>query len=667
LARRSRRQLARLALVAVAAVATQARAFDTKGHAVIEALAYRTLVEGHGMPARPEVLRDLINDGALDAPFCFGRADEECHDARGDNPLLFWPQPESDRPDLFFRRQFSDAGQCFHYMGTLRDAVSDPLPGTSIPRALAMGAIVRCNDLLGLLLRQVVVVGGPAPRRNGFGIYELMHAIEDSFSGAHAERTEDAIAYLRVWKPIERLAGLPTERARTIPPGAYHRWSDHRDKTYVLEGAPRRCEELTDQPYEVPYACLSPEGDRARQAIVELLVLVRELRLAQLAASERDTHPERSPQWRAYQARWFSPVHPCEGEQCAVRQPAETTPGRYAFLGLDLRVVTPWTYEAIARGSVLRFSEELNPFVYALRGSLGYQYRKAGGSAGIVGLGLDLVLPVGLKSAVGLTPAELRVVYGSSGGDFELLTRLLQFQYELGGGTMLSLEGPLAVNWVQPGVHWSVGIGFTYGLSSPRAVTGDTLIARGERPERRDDAWVPPPAPYDQLHGRKTTTGLLVGISPTTGPAMAIDGRTYGLGMVGAELTWDSDRWGRRHPLTPAVLLAGGVRRTSGESAYFTGNLALGVRWYCLGPLGVSLTPVRVEGGPKIRGGGEPDVTTGAHGTAGSEYYLLAGSRAGLVARFGVIDLLIDTPTIAWSSHPFGTKEILSFTIGARL
>jgi hypothetical protein len=100
--------LAPFVVVVTAAAVGSAHAFDTKGHAVIEALAYRTLVEGHGAPARHEVLRDLINDGALGTPWCFGRGNPltgECKDAWSDNPLLFWPEPESDRPDLFFRRQ----------------------------------------------------------------------------------------------------------------------------------------------------------------------------------------------------------------------------------------------------------------------------------------------------------------------------------------------------------------------------------------------------------------------------------------------------------------------------------------------------------------------------------------------------------------------------------
>ena len=130
-----------LATLATAGVAGPALAFDSKGHSVIEALSYRTLVEGYGgQPPRPDVLRDLINDGALDAPWCFGMGDRppgECLDAPAENPLLWWPQPEADRPDAFFRRQFSDAGQCFHYMGTITDGLADPIPGTSVSASTA--------------------------------------------------------------------------------------------------------------------------------------------------------------------------------------------------------------------------------------------------------------------------------------------------------------------------------------------------------------------------------------------------------------------------------------------------------------------------------------------------------------------------------------------------
>jgi hypothetical protein len=663
-----------LAVIAAAAAARPALAFDSKGHSVIEALSYRTLVEGHaGQPSRPDVLRDLIDDGALATPWCFGQGDDpsaECLAAPARNPLLCWPEPKSDRPDAFFRRQFSDSGQCFHYMGTLTDALGDPIPGTAIPRPLATGAVVRCNDLLDTLLRQVVVDGGPGTRESGFGLYELMHAVEDSFSYAHAERTPggERVDYLRVWKPIETIAAIPTERARKIPAGVYHLWDDHRDATYVVEGGLAACEKRTDHPYDVPYACLSDEGERARQAVVELLVLVRDLRLAQRAAPPgTDTRPEASPGWQAYRAKWFTPVHPCEGVECDVREPPEPATGSYALLGVNTRFVSPGTFEATVRGSVLRYAEELNPFQAVLSASLGYQYQTQGESAGLVGLGVGLALPLGFRSDLGLTAAEMRVVFGGSGGRFELLTRLLRFAHALGGRWVLSVEAPLVVNWVQPAAHWSVGIGLSYGLTTPQVVGGSTLLHHDDEAPREDPDWVPPPAPYGRLQGRRTTVGILAGITAVSTPAVTVEGRSYGLGMLGVELVWDQDAWGGHHAFTPAVSLSAGIRNTMGDSSYLTATAGLGVRWYFLGPLGVSVTAVRVESGPKIRGKGEVDTSTGVHGSPGNEYYLLAGSRAGLALRLGIIELLVDSPTVAWAPEPFGAGEILSFTLGIRI
>ena len=132
---RRARLAAAAALVALAALEVPALAFDSKGHNVIEATAYRTLVEGHGgLPPRPDVLRDLINDGALDAPWCFGRGDSppaDCRDAPAENPLLCWPQPETDRPDAFFRRQFSDSGTVLPLHGN-----ADGQPLGAAPRHL---------------------------------------------------------------------------------------------------------------------------------------------------------------------------------------------------------------------------------------------------------------------------------------------------------------------------------------------------------------------------------------------------------------------------------------------------------------------------------------------------------------------------------------------------
>jgi hypothetical protein len=665
-----------VALAAALVVAAPASAFDSKGHVVVEALAYRTLVEGHdGQPPRPEVLRDLINDGALDQPFCFGRGDsppKECADAPASNPLLDWPQPLTDRPDAAFRRQFSDVGQCFHYMATLDDAQTDALPGTAVPRALATRAVVRCNDLLDGLLRQVVVVGGPATRRSSHGLYEFMHAVGDSFSGSHTERTADGrVGYLRVWKPIERLVKLPTERSARIPDAAYHKWDDHRDKTYVVEGGEARCEKRTDHPYDVPYECLSPEGDRARRALAELLALARELRVAQLAAPKgTDTAPERSDAWRAYKTEWFTPAHPCEGDECAEKEQPDPPPGRYAFFGLD----TSWNptrdfVDVAARGTMLKYSEDLNPFLYALNASVGYRkYTDGGGGAGLVGFGFDLVLPVGLRAMVGFTPLGLRVTYGGDRAGPELVSRLLHFNLKLKEGLFLSVDAPMEVNWLKPRVEWTFAAGLTYAPPSSRlSKDNGLLLRRSPPPTRQDDAWVPPPAPYGHIEGRRGSWYVVSGVTVAETPENAVEGRHYGLGLLGGEIAWDRNRWGGRFEWVPAVSLTIGNRVTSGDSKYLTGTFAASVRWYALKVLGLSLTPVRFEYGPKVRGESEVDTSPGVRGDAGSQYYFTAGTRLGFVLNAGIVDLLLEGPTLAWDSSPVAAKEILSIRLGIRV
>ena len=85
-------------------------------------------------------------------------------------------------------------------MGMQGDEDSPPLKGQHVPRALATTAVVRCNNMLDDILRQVVIVGGVATRESGFGLYELMHAVTDSFSYAHTERKAGThrIDFLRV-------------------------------------------------------------------------------------------------------------------------------------------------------------------------------------------------------------------------------------------------------------------------------------------------------------------------------------------------------------------------------------------------------------------------------------------------------------------------------------
>ncbi|HET7453205.1 MAG TPA: hypothetical protein VFL12_10715, partial [Thermoanaerobaculia bacterium] len=218
-----------------------------------------------------------------------------------------------------------------------------------------------------------------------------------------------------------------------------------------------------------------------------------------------------------------------------------------------------------------------------------------------------------------------------------------------------------------PKVEWTVGAGLTYSPASRRLAQGEELLHDDDRTERRDEAWVPPPAPYGRLEGRTGSWYVISGVTVQEAPANAVEGRRYGYGFVGGALAWDRNRWGERFEWAPGVSLAVGNRATSGESKYFTGSLAGTLRWYALGPLSLALTPVRVEYGPKVSGKSEIDTAPGVRGSPGNEYYFSAGSRLGIALNAGLVDILVEGPTLAWESSPFAADEILSIRIGIRL
>jgi hypothetical protein len=674
----SRRALTAAFVAASLAAPVSLRAFDSKGHVVIEALVYRTLVEGHdGDPPRPEVLRALFNDGDLAPPLCFGwgeRPPGYCADARTTNPLLDWPRPLTDQPDAAFRRQFSDAGQCFHFMATLEDGETPPIDGTGIPRGLATSALVRCRGLLDDLMRQVVIDGGPGTRRSSYGLYELMHAVGDSFSGAHTGRRPDThdIDELRVWRPLTRLPGLTPERVAAIPDSAFHKWDDARDKAYIAQDRVtadgRRCGSLTDSPYAVPFECLAEDGDLARRAIVELLLVVHELRAGHLAGDPTTASPEQSDAWRAWKEKWFAAAHACEGAECGAKQPTDVAPGSYGFLGLDTAYNgTRKFVDVAARGMLLKYSVSLNPFVYALGAELGYRHYDGGGGSGLVGLDLGLILPIGRRASLGFVPAAWRVAFGGEKTGTELTTEFFRFEYLLSDRLALSFRGPLQINWRKPAAEWSLGVGLSWALSAAKLAGGPLIARHEEKVERSDATWTPPDAPYGRLEGRRPTWYVETGATTVDTPADAVEGVLYGDGSIGGAVMWDRDRWGGRFVWVPGASLSIGARRTSGESAYLTGIFAGSVRWYALRVLGLSLTPVRIEGGPKVHGEDELDGSPGVHGSLGSQYYFQAGSRLGIAFNAGIIDLLVEGPTIAWRSDPFAAHEVLSVHLGIRL
>jgi hypothetical protein len=559
-------------------------------------------------------------------------------------------------------------------MGMLDDESSEPLEGRRVPRALATSAVVRCNWLLEDMMRQVVVVGGAATRESGYGLYELMHTVTDSFSFAHTERVAEThhIDYLRVWGPIGTLALSRLSDYYADSP-LQHDAGDERDEAYirpfaVVDGRP--CRDLTALPYAVPAACLSEEGDLARQALVELLVVVRDLRQAHLGTPRGLLPPpQESEAWKAFMARWFTPVNPCRGEECQARQPAEQVEASGFFLGAGMTVNPSRAfYDVTARFRLIEWSQKTSPFVFGLEAEAGYR-RDYGAAAnlGIVGAGLILGVPLDRRSSLGFYPLGGRYTFGGPAGGWEIYTQALLYEFHVAENLSISLLGPVEVNWRQFTLGWSFGVVIGYTPTRKLVAGGHLLRPPREAVERHDDEWAPEPLWFGRLKGRQTSLYLFLDATPIPQASSESSSVMGGLAAVGARLLWDRDPWGGRLPMAYGGSLEAGIRSTSPDTSYLTFTGALEFRWYFVGSFGVSLVPVRVEGGPKVRGIAVDDTAPGVHGSVGSQFYLQAGSRLGLVLSAGLIDVLVQAPTLAWRTYPFDGGEIISLSLGFRM
>lgn len=331
----TRRRPARVALFALAtalSLACPARAFKEHGHATVEAYAYWLLLnelsgDASRLPVRARPAGDV--DPPPASPEC--RLDNEA--VSGEQVLkdlieAGFLEPlagtqlmaRSHHPDQFQERQFSPNGQCYHFMAeakhTTRTTRTRPLPTArdgrpvqGVPRGLIDDAYTECMGLLDSLLRGAIY--SPAAQKDGVRLtYTLLHALEDSFSEAHAARDEGGnwdILYLKPWDI------LAWPHYLTHPSGwryyfgeSHHTLMDDRDYEYLAPGRVDSCRELT--PYQIAVEqpeCLGPRGKRAASAVRHLLRLLHELRgcVGKSACSRLDE------KWSCFQASHLSHRH----------------------------------------------------------------------------------------------------------------------------------------------------------------------------------------------------------------------------------------------------------------------------------------------------------------------------------------------------------------------
>ena len=294
--------------------AAHSLAFKEGGHRSIEAAAYRTLLRDD-----PTVIPQLVRTGVLKAPFRGYPLPSPDFDENFGNYTLNGLLLATGKADHLLDRQLQKDLQCFHF--NARGSHVTKVHGTmyGVPRGLVVDAYVECLGVADAILRSVLF----APRgsdESAIGVYTLIHLLEDSYSDAHVARTVsfDKIIYLKPWN-VRSWVGYffgapntPNDSLRLQFSDEHHMMADTRDQGYRIgewdtEGClpaeyhsectneariayarrVARCEldvsallghgvkvdDLSDD-VVLPSTCLSDRGQRAAEAITDLLRLI---------------------------------------------------------------------------------------------------------------------------------------------------------------------------------------------------------------------------------------------------------------------------------------------------------------------------------------------------------------------------------------------------------
>jgi hypothetical protein len=557
--------------------ARRASAFDLDGHFIIEAAAYRRLLALARVPdtdvSGRQLLGSLIAGGLLAEPPCFdhARAGGGCGPAeRRDQPLAFWPTLGAGAADIIIDRQLSARGQCQHFMAVTSDGVSAPDPRFGVPTALATTAYSRCVEVLGAVLDGMLREPGRA-RVRLLGLYALMHAIQDSFSAAHAARDDHGrIVHLLSWTLVDWPDYL-AHGTMSFPAATHHAITDDRDGDYLRhdgvtpEGL--RCVDLK-HPYAIPETCLTPRALAAVDAVADFLVLTYRLR-ARAAAAGRPaslSSPDDLALWNEFVQRHLpSAAVAAAPAPLAVQQVG--SPRADTFIGVQGTVASDgWG----AGGWASRmFYGPAMPFALSLTGAAGWSRGSDGTDRLVTAAGLGLQLPLIQRFSVGITPAGVAIGCNTSFHDCNatLYATLGELLLPLPHSTWLGVQGP-RWSWSERNLDGPL-IAVAFGWSHEQAPSFATFAPAAVA------AW-DPPAPGDVSAYRNAATSWLFFLSTTAGSTS--ENRWAGGGI---ELRRDRDRWNRRAGWAPALSLAvaGGTTEGTGGG---TATVAPAIRFYLL-------------------------------------------------------------------------------------
>jgi hypothetical protein len=642
--------VALIVVAGAALVSSAAHAFELDGHEIIEATAYKRLlamdvVPGAGVPnvSGRALLAALIAAGVLDEPPCFDRTRPrgDCgDDQRLDLPLEYWPRLHAGAADLVIDRQLGQHGQCQHFMATTADGLTPDDPRFGVPAALATEAYARCVRVAGAVFDLILRDPQLAHWRLA-GTYVLMHALQDSFSAAHANRNPRfEIVHLLSWKLID-WPRYAWHGRLSFPARTHHAITDARDADDVRWDARSRdgraCRDFHN-PYAFPEECLTERARAAAGAVVDLLIAIHRSRAVAAAAGRPATVFSASGDEAG---AWMAFVHE---HLASVAAPAELPasppePPRRAdvFVGVQ-GVLGDHRLGAGLWGAKL-FLGAATPFVLGFTGGAGYT-RTDGGNQVVAGMNLALLLPLIRRFTIGAAPAGVRVVCDAR---FEscrpdVVAGLGVLLVPLGDATWLGVEGP-SWSWTARSVGSTWG-GLSFGWSHER-------VGRRDPPAADVLATWDPPRPDDVRAFRSARTTRTVYLAAT-----AISQRENSFAGVGLEWRRDRDVWDRRSGLGPGLQLEVDGGRI--ETADTGGGIAVAptVRAYLLpNRLAVNATPALVRVGA----------------IAGRALAVDVAARAGVALEVGRLELVVDSPPLSYVSTARWHPLPITVRLGMRL
>jgi len=636
-------------LVVTIAIGLQARpggAFGLDGHEIIEATAYKRLLALAAVPGTgpPEIsgralLGALIATGVLAKPPCFDHAKPsgDCGASqRLDLPIQYWPTLRAGAPDLVLDRQIGQHGQCQHFMAHTEDALTPVDPRLGVPGGLATTAYQRCVRVAGLVFDGMLRNPLLADWRIA-GTYVLIHALEDSFSAAHVNRTPHfEIVHLLSWTLIDWPV-YAWHGKWGFPASTHHAVSDLRDYDYLRPDAHTRdgraCRDL-HHPYAVPEECLTDRAKAAVSAVVDLLVLTYRLR-ARASAEGRPASlfpPAPSGDADLWMAFMRADLPSMVASAELPRKPESPLPRPDVFVGLQ--AIAGSHLWGLGLWAARFFMGHASPFLLGLSGGAGYD-RNDGVGELVAGARLGLQLPLVRRFTVGVAPAGLQLKCGTHFQSCQVdpVATLGTLLVPLGSASWLGIEGP-SWSWTDRtiGPTW---VGFAVGWSHEQ-------LPPFEPPSSEAVATWDPPDPSEVRsfrHTRWTRSAFLA----TTAVSRSDNS------FVGAGLgwRWDRDRWDRRAGFAPGAQVELDAGRIDSHTP--TGSLAVAptVRVYLLpNRMAVTATPALVRIGAFADRGFAVDVA----------------GRAGIALEVGRIEVDVDSPPLSyvsqarWHAPPFTVR-----------